>query len=267
MRVLKIMATVAVLAAAGLLTACITLKTDPAAEAVAMDVLRAVKDANEAALRARLTPEASAAITPDQFRQLRAYTPSREPDRRRLINFLHGYGQPESLSLQYELSYPGEGVLYDIRLKRPKGGVWRAEYVHLQRASDAQLAPNRFTLAKPPGHWLFLVLTILSPVTMLAALVAVVRAPRFKFKWLWAIVALAGMGSVSMNWSTGGVFFNPLTLALIGVGATTQGFLGFFPYIVKFTLPIGAFAALWRAAEARRKAEAKPPLDETAAGA
>ena len=267
MRVFKIVATVAVLAVASLLTACITLKTDPAAEAVAMDVLRAVRDADEGAMRARLTPEASAAISPSQFRQLRVYAPPGEPTRRRLINFFRGYGQTESLSLQYELTYPGEGVLYDIRLKRPKGGAWRAEYVHLQRATDAQLAPNRFTLAKPPGHWLFLALTLLSPVTMLAALVAVVRAPRFKRKWLWAIVALAGMGSVSMDWSTGQVLFNPLTLALIGVGATTQGFLGFFPYIVKFTLPIGAMAAFWRVAKARRAAKTAAPLDETVAGA
>lgn len=267
MRVFKIVATVAVLAVASLLAACVALKTDPAAEAVAMDVLKAVRDVNEGVMRARLTPEGSAAISHSQFRQLRVYTPSGEPTRRRLINFVHRYGQTESLSLQYELTYPGEGVLYDIYLKRPKGGAWRAEYVHLQRASDAQLAPNRFTLAKPPGHWLFLALTLLSLLTMLAALVVIVRAPRFKRKWLWAILALTGLGSFSMNWSTGQVFFNPVTVALVGVGATTQGFLGFFPYIVKFTPPIGALAAFWRAAEARRAAKATPPLDETVAGA
>ncbi|PIB90395.1 hypothetical protein [Caulobacter sp. FWC2] len=259
MRLIRILATVAALAAAGLTAACTNLKTDPAAEAVAMDVLRAVRTNDERALRTRLTPEASAAITASQFKAMQAYTPRGEASRRRLINFFYQYGALDTLSLRYEFTYTGEGMLYDVRLKRPKGGVWRAEYFHLQRATDDQLKTNRLTLAKPPGHLVFMALTALSPLTMLAALITVLRAPRFKRKWLWAITALVGMGSATLNWTTGQWGFQPLTLALIGAGATTQGFMGFYPFVLKFALPIGALAAFWRAGEARR--EAKAALD------
>jgi hypothetical protein len=264
MRVMKIMVTLAVLAMAGLVSACVNLKTDPAAEAVAMAVLQAVRTGDEAALRSRLTPEASATVTSAQFKTLRAYAPPGKASRQRLINFFHQYGAQDTLTLRYELTFPGEGLLYDVRLKRPKDGAWRAEYFHMQRATDAQLKANRLSLNKPPGELAGLLLTALSPLAMLAALVAVIRAPRFKRKWLWAIVALVGVGSVTLNWSTGQWGFQPIAVALIGAGASTQGFLGFYPYFLKFALPVGAIAAFWRVAKARR--EAKAALDAVADG-
>ena len=97
---------------------------------------------------------------------------------------------------------------------------------------------------------------------MLIAVTTVIRAPKFKRKWLWAIMAFVGVGSATMNWTTGVSNFQPLMLSLIGAGATHQGFLGFFPWILKFTLPIGAIAALWRAAKARRTV-AEPTLPLT----
>jgi hypothetical protein len=260
MHVMRIGVAVAVLAVVGLMSACVSLKTDPAAETVAMAVLQAVRIGDEAKLRANLTPEASASISSAQARTLRAYAPPGKASKQRLINFFHQYGAQETLTLHYELTYPGEGLLYEARLKRLKAGdTWRAEYFHLQRATDAQLEANRFSLNRPPGHLIGLAMAAISPLAMLAALIAVIRAPRFKRKWLWAIVALVGAGSFTLNWSTGQWSFQPINLSLIGAGVSAQGFLGFYPYFLKFALPVGAIAAFWRAAKARR--EAKAALD------
>lgn len=257
MRVIRIGVTVAVLAMVGLVSACVNLKTDPAAETVAMAVLQAVRTGDEAKLRANLTPEASASISSAQARTLRNYAPPSKASNQRLINFFHQYGAQETLTLRYELTYPGEGLLYEARLQRSKAGdIWRAQYFHLQRATDAQLKGNRFSLNKPPGHLMGLAMAVLSPLAMLAALISVIRAPRFKRKWLWAIVALIGVGSFTLNWSTGQWSFQPINLSLIGAGASTQGFLGFYPFVLKFALPVGAVVAFWRAAKARREAKA-----------
>jgi hypothetical protein len=232
-----------------------SLKADPQADSVAEAIYRDVQDGRVAAIQANMTPSAVAFVTSEQVVALRTYAPPGAPSDRRLVaweGFAGTDGQIRKLT--YELNYPTESVLYRLTLKRPsRAAPWKAEAFHLQRASHTDLMQNRLTLVgRPLGQLLFLAMTILSPLLMLTALVVVIRSPKFKRKWLWAIAALVGVGSATMNWSTGASGFQPLMLGLIGAGATHQGFLGFFPWILKFSLPVGAVAALWRAAKARR---------------
>lgn len=256
----------ALVTASLLLANHIVLKTDPAAEAVAAKIFEGVRSGNDAVLRPHLTPELSAKASPDQIRTLQVYAPRQAPKEKRLINFTQTYGAKEVLTARYELTYPNEGVLYDVRLVRPKGGAgpWRAESFFLRRATNAQLAVNQLSLAKPPGQLVFLVFTVGTPLLMLAALTTVLNAPRFKLKWLWAIGTLFGLCTFAMNWTTGQMQFQPIMLNLIGGGLMRAGYLGFFPWTLKFTLPIGAVAGFWRAAKARR--EAKEALDASIAG-
>lgn len=257
-KALAVMGLVATLALGG----CdLHLKTDPQAEAVADAIYRDVQAGRAATIQARLTPAAAAVVKLEQIQALKAYAPPGPPSDRRLVaweSFAGTDGQTRKLT--YELNYPTEAVLYRLTLKRPNDAApWRAEAFHLQRATHTDLLQGQFTLVgRSLGQLLFLAMTILSPMLMLAALIAVIRAPKFKRKWLWAIIALAGIGSATMNWTTGASGFQPLMLNLIGAGVSRQGFLGFFPWILKFTLPVGAIPALWRAAKARRTI-AEPP--------
>jgi hypothetical protein len=265
MHLKSIVVAAALLLTLGGLTACNALKPDPAVDATTAQVFDDLRLGKISAVQARLTPEAKAVVTPAQLQAVRAFAPPSAPLDRRAINlsmFLAASG-PQTTEVVYELRYPGEGVLYSVRLKRPTGtAAWAVEYLDLKRASNADLARNGLSpIGKPPLQWLFLLMTALAPALMLFALVAVLRGPKMKLKWLWAIIAFAGLGMAQMNWSTGQWNFNILSVQLIGAGMTRSGFLGFYPWLLKFTVPVGAVVALWRVRRARQEA-LKP--DETA---
>lgn len=255
-------------AAAVCLSACkpISLKGDPAAEAAAHAAYEDIAAGRVTAVQARLTPEAAKMVTPAQILDMRAYTPAGAPSQRRLvgIDMLGSASGPQTQNLTYELTYPDVSVLYRVALKRPGAAApWGVEGVNLNRETNAELAKGRFTLTgRSPAQLLFLLATILSPLLMLSAIVAVVRAPRLKRKWLWCLLALVGAGTATMNWATGEADLQ-IAVNLIGAGVTKQGYSGFFPWMLKFTLPVGALAALWRAAKARREARIALAVDET----
>lgn len=242
------------------LTACkpLHLKTDPTAEAAAQSIYDDVAAGRADAIHARLTPMAVKVTTPQQILSLRPFTEPKPPLERRLINMevFHEFEGPQTQSLTYELAYPDRTVLYRVTLKRPDAAAaWQVETINLNKATRDELAKSQFTLnGRSPGQLLFLAATILSPLLMLSALVAVIRAPGLKRKWLWSIVAFAGIGTVTMNWTTGQTGVQPFMLNLVGAGIVKQGASGFFPWILKFTLPVGAVLSHWQAARARRAA-------------
>jgi hypothetical protein len=259
-----------VLASAGasaLLYRFVNLRTDPAVESVVARALDDMKAGHGEALRARMTPKAAATITPDKLQTLQAYVPKDAPTKRRLVNFTYTRGGGRTVaSVRYELSYPDDALLYAARLEK-SGDAWRLEGFNLQRATPDELAANRFTLAKPPGMLLFLLLTILAALTTVTAFVSVLCAPRFKRKWMWAILSLLGLGAFSLNWTSGQAGVEPFMVNLVGVGVWRMGYLGFSPWMFKFTLPVGALLAFWRVAKAKDETPPRPPLDEVAAGA
>lgn len=261
---------VILLAAAGLsalLYKTVRLPADPAAEAVIMAALDDMRSGRADALRARMTPEAAATVTPDEFQSLHDYVPRDKPLERRLVHTKTLWTTGRTIKLvRYELTYSDEGMLYEARLKQSDGGPWRLEHFNLNRATNDELAANRFTLAKPPVQILFMLLMVAAVVTMLTAFVSTLLAPRFKRKWLWAIVSLIGLCTLGLDWTTGRVWVEPLSLNLIGAGVVRPGYLGFFPWTLKFSLPIGAALAFWRLAKLRREAVVET-LDTSSAGA
>jgi len=240
------------------LAACTTLKPDPALDAVAGQMFDDVRVGRFDAARARMTPEARA-VSPDaQLQAIRDYAPPGEPSERRAVAWQISIaaGGPSTAEIAYELRYPNEGMLYTLALKRADSrSAWAVQSFHLNKVGYTDLANNGLgSSSKEPLQWAFLAMTVLSPLLMVFALITVLRAPNLRLKWLWAIVAFAGIGVARMNWSTGQWGFNILSIQLVGFGLSRQGFLGFYPWLLKFTPPIGAVAALWRVRKARRLA-------------
>jgi len=80
---------------------------------------------------------------------------------------------------------------------------------------------------------------------MLAALVKVIRTRDLKRKWLWWIASFFGVTTLQMNWATGHLATNVLTVQLIGAGMV-KGPSQFSPWLLTVTLPIGALLILTR---------------------
>lgn len=247
-----------------------TLKADPAAEAVARAVYDDVAAGRIDAVRARMTPEALAVASPEQVKALRPFARTAGAAERRLINMQAvSDGAGQSMVLTYELPFPNEAVLYEVRLQRTgQAAPWRLLGCTFNRASNAELAKGSLTVTgRSPGQLAFLAATVLSPLLMLSAIVAAIRAPGLKRKWLWAILALAGIGAASMNWTTGQAGFQVLSVNLIGAGISKMGFSNFYAWILKFTLPVGAVivhVVAWKARQAAKAKAAAPDLDQAA---
>jgi hypothetical protein len=252
----SIVAAAALLLIVGGLSACAALKADPAVDATATRLFDDLRLGRISAVRAQLTPEARAVVSPAQIQAVRAYVPPGVPLKRLAIDWsmLITTSGSQTAEATYELRYPEEGVLYSLRLKRLNNTApWAVERFDIRRASNAELARTGLSpIGRSPLQWLFLAMTVLSPGLMLFAFVTVIRAPKIKLKWLWAVIAFAGYGKAMMNWNTGQWDFKVLSVQLVGFGLTRHGFLGFYPWMLKFTLPVGAIVALWRVRRARR---------------
>jgi len=108
--------------------------------------------------------------------------------------------------------------------------------------------------------FLFAVVTVASPLVMLAAAARVFRLP-YKNKWLWVILSFLGVASVTMDWATAQVTTQWLMVNLIGF-SISQTPPGAGPWIWSFTIPIGAvmvFLSRPRPAEPPAPAAAPPP--------
>ena len=217
-----------------------------------------------AALNALLGPEIKE--TPDldvKFAQLRANVPNQPPRGRKTIgwNLVEQPHGEETVDVSDEYDFGDRIVLWSTHLHKPSSGApWLIEGLHLNSATIQQLAVNRFTLTdKAPLQYAFLLAAILSPVLMIAALIKVIRAKGLRRKWLWAIAAFAGVFSFQMNWATGRIFSNFLTVQLLDAGAT-RGASTFSAWVITMTLPLGAaliLAGVWANPARARKRPAK----------
>ena len=104
------------------------------------------------------------------------------------------------------------------------------------RANCASRPTTDFLVLKA----LFALVTVASPLIMLAAAVRVFRQP-YRNKWLWVILSFLGLATVTMDWATGQVMTQWATVNLIGFGITqTPPVTG--AWILTFTIPIKQLA-------------------------
>jgi len=104
---------------------------------------------------------------------------------------------------------------------------------------------HAFTLVgKGIAHFVFLAATIAAALVSLWALVRCVRTKALRRKWLWVMFVAIGFVSFTINWTTGAVQVNPLTVNLLSAGVLRQGWVG--PWTLTFCIPIGALVFLWR---------------------
>lgn len=204
--------------------------------------------------------------------KMRGLLPTTEPSSRKVLgsNVVDFGGGNETLSTQDEYAFPGGAALVDTQVFRPTAKAsWQIQGLHVRYATKAQLAANDFTLAgKGIPQYLFLAWVFLSPALMIAALVKVLRTRDLRRKWLWGLLAFFGVTSIQMDWTTGGIAFNALTLQLLSFGFMRAP-SAFAAWTLQATVPVGAvliLLGLWanpgRAKPHRPKTSAVPaPFD------
>jgi Na+-transporting NADH:ubiquinone oxidoreductase subunit NqrE len=103
---------------------------------------------------------------------------------------------------------------------------------------------HRFDLAgKSSLHYLWLALAVFMPSFTVFALIVCARTRLKGRKWPWIVFILFGVGAFSINWATGQLDFSPIRITLLSAGVFAAP-LG--PWVVSFSLPVGAFVFLAR---------------------
>ena len=227
------------------------------AEAEAIKTFDQVRAGDIAGIKARGTaevqgPEADAAIA-----KLTALIPKGAPTESRTLRwqvFMADAGNQRA-SIVREYTYPGHVVLADTALAKPNAkSPWKVQGFNVRVATNAELAANKFTLTgRSPLHYLVLAGAVLSPLICLFGLFTVLRAPKFKWKWAFAILSLLAFVKFTLNWSTGVFNVTPISFQLLGAGFFSGG-SAFDAWMLSFSLPVGAFIGIWRARKARQAA-------------
>lgn len=144
-------------------------------------------------------------------------------------------------SLTYEYEYSKTWLIAQVVLQLD-GQSTKIVGLHVAPLDRSIESVNGFNLsAKSPVHFIFLIaaVTILAFVVWTA--IACWRTPIPKRKWLWMIFVLLGVGTATLNWTTGDVRVGVFSITFFGVGFM-KPFYG--ALMLQIGLPVGA-AVFW----------------------
>ena len=117
--------------------------------------------------------------------------------------------------------------------------------VHVNRLSQSLEETNAFALSgKSITHYLFLIGAVAIPLFIVFSLVLCVKTSMERRKWLWVIFVLFGFVGLSLDWTTGQMSAQPISLYLLGVMAYTAS--PYSPWVITMSVPFGAMIFLWR---------------------
>jgi hypothetical protein len=122
--------------------------------------------------------------------------------------------------------------------------------IHADRLDRSLEVANAFTLrGKGGGHYLMLALMLVCVGTAISVALLALRTP-MRRRWLWALFALVGAGTLVFNWTTGQVGFSLLNLQFFNGGAVRGGPAA--PWILSAAFPVGALLT-WRRIQLARE--------------
>jgi hypothetical protein len=152
----------------------------------------------------------------------------------------------------FEYQFPERWVLVRLEWQRVDGNL-RLNGLNLQLLDASLEKTNAFTFnGKGLVNYMIVCFAVLAPIFTLYVLYLCLRTPQLKWKWLWALFILVGVGSLSLNWTTGDSRLTMLTFKILSVSWIRTGYG---PWVISVGLPLGALVFLgWLARLKRAKA-------------
>jgi hypothetical protein len=145
----------------------------------------------------------------------------------------------DAIILEYK--YRTQLLLFNVMLLKD-GRQVSILGIHVTVIPESFVKANEFTLAnRGPFQYLILSLAILFPAFSLYALVLCIRARIGLRKWMWAAFILCGIARLGINWKTGQLDFQFLTIQILSAGAYAMPYE---PWVISVSLPVGAFLFL-----------------------
>jgi hypothetical protein len=150
-------------------------------------------------------------------------------------------GERTTYNFTFEYEFEHGWVLGHIYFVDSNGRVV-IERLDVLPLKDSLENLNAFSIrGKSVMHYAFLALAALLAAFSIFTAIICLRTPIPKRKWLWVIFILIGFVSITLNWTTGELSWNALTVVLFSAGFWQQLYR---PLIVQIAIPIGA-ALFW----------------------
>lgn len=221
--------------------------SSPEDRALGAQIIQAIQTGDGGVITAGLDPDLREKIPP-LYPAMRALTPAGSAAKVTLIDARFtevtsvGGGAARDSLLTYGVDGASRHVMVRIAIRRQgPTAMITGLYIHPMAMPAGQA--NALTLkGKSAVQLLFLALAILSPVTIVAGLIALFATKGIRRKWLWTIGCLLGVGQFAVDWTSGAVSFQPLYVQLFGGFAIKPGMLE--PWRVGFGVPIVALIIL-----------------------
>ncbi|CAM3112066.1 hypothetical protein [Rariglobus hedericola] len=254
-----------VLVVAAFLTGCSPEKmiekfADDAKEHIALDYIQRVVSGDLVALTTELDPAVPSTNALAALEQLRANIPKETPTVTNLVGYNVSYSSSEGTqnNLIYQLGYDGKKwLLVYVTWSELPGGKRQIVTLKAQSLQQSLQEANRFSFRHAGAlHFLFLGAATLVSLFILTTLVVCIKTKLPRRKWMWILFILVGVVPFSINWTTGEVGFN--LLSILFFGASGMAASPYSPWIISFAIPIGAILFWFR--RAKLMGPVVPPL-------
>lgn len=239
------------------LAACSLVREKGPAEGAAEAAYAAFAKGDLAAMKAMCAPDLLGVWDEAKVRQLSALVPREAVRRDETLQWqIVNSGGVEAARVARAYRYPSKEVLWRTTLVHdPASGRWLLNAFDVRVAAPEALARgNALSFAgKSALHYGALAWLVLSLLFILWAVIAVVRAPKFRWKWAFGLLCLVSVGQLTLNWTTGEWGVQALNISLLGLGLI-KGPSAWGQWILTAAFPLGALISLTRVAQVRREA-------------
>jgi hypothetical protein len=164
---------------------------------------------------------------------------SREPSQVELVGFHTFTANSENYSdVVFQLRYPKSWIVAEVAFKR-SGNDTRLEGIHLQPLPEPLEQINAFAFGhKGVTQYVALLLAAIVTLFTIITLFVCAAAPALPRKWLWLLGIIVGVCQMSVNWTTGSLAVEPVSVSFPPVRVVSGG--PYSPWILYIAVPLGA---------------------------
>ncbi|WP_052713228.1 hypothetical protein [Pseudoalteromonas rubra] len=201
--------------------------------------LSEVRERNYEYVFSHIDPELSSQVSEEKLDEIAAYFPSGQLLSTVLIGSqVHTYNEVWQGNFTFEYQFESGWAVANAALQR-KADKMTVIGFNVYRTKASQKELNKFELTgKSALHYLVLLAACIVPVFIIVSVFYCIKTPIHKRKWLWVLFVLGGIGTMSINWSTGALGFKIAEYQLLGAGVVASG--EYAPWILSVGFPLGA---------------------------
>lgn len=183
---------------------------------------------------------------PDGLAQIAALFPAEMPREVRTVGFhVAHWSDVTAVRLSLEYEYSDRWLLAAMSLERGTDTPPLVHGLHVELRPESLAQTNRFDLAEGTlTHYLLLGLATAIALFTLVTLVVALKTPMKRRKWLWVAFILIGFVNVSLNWTTGEIGIEPVSVRIPVSGFERAG--PYAPVVILTSVPLGALIFLLR---------------------